>query len=392
MKTIALLFIACLSCVHLYAQSDIGSILKAVEANNKSIQSNKAFGDARNAEFKTGLTPYDPQMEYDYLFGSPASAGNQRDFSITQRLDFPTVYRKKNELSQQQTAKTSLEQQVYRQDILLEAKLLILHIIYFNKKLAELNTRLAATRQLATDYQKKSDKGDVIILDVNKAKIQLFNIQNDVGLTGNEKEITQTKLSELNGGNLIEISDTSYPLFTFVPDFEILDSIIEANDPILKVYEQEIRIRQQQIEVQKTLNLPKFEFGYHAQAILGQSFKGGHAGLSIPLWENRNRLTATRLNLEHSKSISHTHILEHRFENKALYEQLAVRKKAMEEYGSLLFRLNNAYLLNKALRLGQITIIQYFIDESYYFSAYDKYLQMELEYHQAIARLYKFQL
>lgn len=48
-----------------------------------------------------------------------------------------------------------------------------------------------------------------------------------------------------------------------------MDSLIEANDPLLKVYEQEKEIEQKQITVQKSLNLPKIETGYHSQGILG---------------------------------------------------------------------------------------------------------------------------
>jgi outer membrane protein TolC len=171
-----------------------------------------------------------------------------------------------------------------------------------------------------------------------------------------------------------------------------LDSTIEANDPIIKVYEQEIKLQELNISVQKALNLPKIEAGYHSQGILGQSYKGAHAGITIPLWENKNRAKAAQANLAYATTNSQTHILEHRLENKGYYDQLAVRVNAMEEYRTLLATLNNTPLLNKALRLGQITTIQYFQDESYYFSAYDKYLQIEWEYQQAVARLYKFQL
>jgi hypothetical protein len=158
------------------------------------------------------------------------------------------------------------------------------------------------------------------------------------------------------------------------------------------VYQQEIKIQEQNIAVQKALNLPKIETGYHSQGILGQSYKGVHAGITIPLWENKNRVKAAQSNLEYATSNSQTHILEHRLENKGYYDQLALRLKAMEDYKNLLSTLNNTPLLNKALRLGQITIIQYFQDESYYFLSYDKYLQMEWEYQQAVARLYKYQL
>jgi outer membrane protein TolC len=392
MKQLTIWIISCFFVINGFAQSDVDRVLKEVEANNKSIQSNKKYWAARRAEFKTGLAPYDPQVEYDYLFGSPVGAGNQRDFSVTQRLDFPTTYKRKRELSAQQIAQTGLQQSVYRQDILLQAKLVTLQIIFLNKKGAELNRRLANTQQLVLDYQKKLDKGDVIILDVNKAKLQLLNINNEVALNNNEIQVTTTRLTELNGGQPIQVSDTTYPATTVVPDFETLDSLIEANDPILKVYEQEKEIMQKQIAVQKSLNLPKIETGYHSQGILGQSYKGVHAGITIPLWENKNRLKAAQANLEYATTNAQTHIIEHRLENKGYYDRLAIRLKSIHEYKDLLSTLNNTGLLNKALTLGQITIIQYFQDESYYFSAYDKYLQMEWEYQQAIARLYKFQL
>ena len=392
MKQFSLYIISCLYTVAAIAQNDADSVVKQVERNNKAIQTNQKYWQAKQAEFKTGLTPYDPQVEYDYLFGSPVGAGNQKDFSITQRLDFPTVYKRKKELSGQQIAQTTLQQQVYRQDILLEAKLQTLQVIYLNKKGAELNRRLISIQNLVQNYQKKLDKGDVIILDVNKAKLQLLNIKNETALNGNEKKILLTKISELNGGIPITINDTIYPVIASIPDFDRLDSTIEANDPIIKVYEQEKKIQQQQIAVQKAMNLPKIEAGYHAQGILGQSYRGFHAGIIIPLWENKNKLNAAKSNLDYAVSSTETHRLNHRLENKQYYDQLDVRFKMMQEYKELLSTLNNTILLNKALALGQITIIQYFYDESFYFTAFDKYLQAEWEYQQAVARLYKFQL
>jgi outer membrane protein, heavy metal efflux system len=267
-----------------------------------------------------------------------------------------------------------------------------LQLIYLNKKDAELNRRLTHNTQLVEDYQKKLDKGEVIILDVNKAKVQLLNIQNEVALNQNEASITKTRLTELNGGVPIEVKDTTFPLLPAIPDFETLDSLIEANDPILKVYEQEKEVLQQQISVQKSLNLPKIETGYHSQGILGQSYRGVHAGITVPLWENKNKVKAARASYDYATSNAETQRLAHRLENKQLYEQLEVRKNAMQQYNRVVASLRNTELLDKALRLGQITIIQYFLDQNYYFSTYDKYLQLELEYHKAVAELYKFQL
>lgn len=112
----------------------------------------------------------------------------------------------------------------------------------------------------------------------------------------------------------------------------------------------------------------------------------------LPFWENKNKLNTAKANLKYATSSVETHLVEHRLENKQYYEQLDVRLKMVQEYKELLLTLNNTILLNKALALGQITIIQYFYDESFYFTAYDKYLQAELEFQQAVASLYKYQL
>jgi outer membrane protein, heavy metal efflux system len=392
MKTMLLYMLSLLFVTTGFSQNTIDTILQEVNTNNSAIRSNAAYWSAQKAQYRTGLTPYDPQVEYDYLFGSPAGAGNQKDFSVTQRLDFPTAYSRKKRLSVEQASQADLQQQVFRQDILLEAKLITLELVYLNKRQAALRERARQTVQLQESYEKKLARGEVIILDVNKAKLQLLNIQNEQAFNENEIKKLHTRLSALNGGFPIIILDTVYFAIPVVPDFERLDSVIEANDPIIKVYDQEKLIMEKQVGVQKALNLPKIETGYHSQGILGQSYKGIHAGISIPLWENKNRLRTARLNVDYATENITRHRLEHRMENKELYDQLAVRQKAMKDYESLFASLNNAYLLDKALQLGQITVIQYFQEESYYFSALDKYLQLELEYHKAIAQLYKFQL
>ncbi len=391
-KRIAIYIVAHLFLMTGFAQSNIDLILMQVEANNKSIVTNKKYWDAKRLEYKTGLTPYDPQVEYDYLFGSPVGAGNQKDFSLTQRLDFPTAYKRKKELSKRQTVQTEIQQNVFRQDILLEAKLLLLDVIYMNKKRVELSRRLAQTKQLLSDYEKKLEKGDVIILDVNKTKLQLLNVKNDDVLNQNDRQIALTKLRELNSGIAVDVIDTLYPAISVIPDFEILDSTIEANDPLIKLYEQENLIQQQQLALQKAMNLPKIETGYHSQGILGQNYRGFHSGITIPLWENKNRVKAAEANLEHVTANADRHRLEHRMENMRLYEQLEIRKNTMEEYSQLVSSINNTALLDKALRFGEITIVQYFMDQAYYFTAYDKYLQLEREYHKAIAELYKYTL
>ena len=82
----------------------------------------------------------------------------------------------------------------------------------------------------------------------------------------------------------------------------------------------------------------------------------------------------------------------YKLEKKGYYDKVVGRLNALREYRQMLLPIGDTALLNKALKLGQITMIQYFYEENFYYASYDKYLQLELEYQQSLANLYKFQL
>jgi outer membrane protein TolC len=384
--------VAAILYVNASSAQSIDSVLSSVEHNNLLLKANAQYWKSKNLEYRTGLTPYDPTVEFDYMYGSPVGAGNQRDFAVTQRFDFPTAYIKKRQLSKAQIAQSIWQYQNFRRDILLEAKTTALELIYNNRRMAELLQRLAASRMLVTDYQKKLDKGDATILEVNKAKLQLLTIQDDYVSINTTIKGLMTKLTELNGGKQLSFSDTTYPLTAAIPDFETLDRLIEENDPLLKVYQSNITLSKHQIGVQRAMSLPKPEVGYHSQGILGQSYKGVHVGTTIPLWENKNRVRTEKANLLYNELRVDAHTIEHRNENKKLYDLYLGKKEVLQEYEMVMASLNNRYLLNKALQLGQINILQYFFELSFYYTAYDKLLRLEYEYQVSIATLSKYNL
>jgi outer membrane protein, heavy metal efflux system len=376
----------------LQAQTGPDTLLNRVGRLNKSLLAQEQLTSSRVLEAKTGRAPIDPFMEYDYLYGSPASGGNQWDFALTQRFDFPTVYQRRKDLIGTQVGQMNLEQQVFRQEILLEAKLCILEVIYLNKRSAELQRRRVNAEKLVEDCSRKLERGDLTILDMNKAKLQKLNIAHLVALTESRRLTALTKLAGMYSGDLAAITDTIYPPSVMLPELEALDSTIHQQDPVLKMYEQGRVVQQQQIRLQKALNLPKVEAGYHSQGILGQRYHGFHLGLSLPLWENRNKLPAATARYQYADAAAYAHLQEHKTSIRQYYDQLTILRRNLSEQEAMLSTLRNRQLLNKALDYGQITVIQYFYEESFYFEAYDGFLLAEWEYQQAQARLFRFQL
>jgi outer membrane protein, heavy metal efflux system len=376
----------------IYAQNSIDNILSSVTKNNKTLVANTQFVEAKKLEYKTGITPEDPKVGYDYLIGSPAGAGNQTDFSVTQSFDFPTAYFSKKSMANQQIAKTELELNALRQNILLEAKANCFTLIYLNKKQAELKRRVTQVSQVYEGYQTKMRNGEATILDVNKAQLLLLNLKTEMAINESEIKRTISKLTELNGGTPVVLADTIYPITPAVPEFIVMDSLIEANDMAVKIYSKDKDISSARLKVMKGLALPKMEAGYHSQAILGQKYQGAHLGISIPLWQNKNTIKTEKANLLFNDYKISEHRTEHFYENKQLYEKYTVLKSTLSEYNKIFSSVNNTELLNKSLTAGNISSIEYFMELSYFYSAHDNYLKAENEFNQAIAMLYKYQL
>jgi outer membrane protein, heavy metal efflux system len=375
-----------------FSQSNIDNVLSNVLKNNKTLIANTQLLEAKKLDYKTGLTPENPKVQYDYMIGSPAGAGNQTNFDVSQAFDFPTAYTSKKKMSNELIAKSELELNAIRQAILLEAKMNCLHLIYLNKRQVELKRRVNSMTQLYQNYQSKLKNGEATILDVNKSQLLLLNLNTELKLNESDIKRYNSKLTELNGGNPLSLNDTTYTISTELPEFTKMDSLIEANDMLLKVYGKEKDVSMARVKVIKGMSLPKIETGYHSQFILGQKYQGAHLGLSIPLWENKNRIKAEKASVLVADYLIAQHLTEHYYENQQLYEKYVALKNSLTEYQTIFSSTKNTEILDKALKAGNISRIEYFMELTYFYNAYDKYLEAEKMYQETIAQLNKYQL
>ncbi len=393
MKFRLILFMAGMAIGHVsMAQSKVDNVLASVAANNKTIQAHAQYWEAQKLGYKTGLSPIDPIVGFDYMIGSPATAGNQTDFTVTQSLDFPTAYVKKQQLSDQQAMQAEWQLLGTRRDVLLEAKKVCIDLVYRQRLQMQLQQRLARAERLRQDFQTKMDKGEGNILDLNKARLQLVAMRRESQENLSAIAVLNAQLAALNGGNAVEFTDTIYPPVTEIASFESLEKEIEATDPMRQTLEQEINISRKELEVSKALKLPRLEVGYHYQGILGQTYNGVHTGISLPLWEHRNTTQARQAEMAMAGLELQDHVNAHFYEVKELYQRYTTLGVTLEEYRALLTDLNSEALLAKALSLGQISVIEYFMELAYYYGAYDNLLMVEREFQQVMAELLKYRL
>ncbi|WPP51856.1 TolC family protein [Catalinimonas niigatensis] len=374
------------------AQNTVEEVLGAVEQNNPTLQARRQYVEAQALSFKTDIYLPNPMLAFEYLPGTPAEAGTQKDLTISQAFDFPTTYFRKKDLAEAQINQLSFVLDSLRQQVLLEAKQLCLNLIYARKRQAVFNQRLSNAKRLVQDYERRLAEGNANILEVNKAKLLRLNLNNDLALL--ESQIVQLteQLTALNGGEEMLFTVTSYPEMDDIPEFEVLEPLTEANDPTLNYFEQQQEISQEQLSVNRALVLPSFQAGYRYQAILGQQYNGFMAGVSIPLWEDKNKVKLAQAQINWSNQAVTRERTEHLYTNRRLYEKQQTLQNTLQEYEGLLSGLNNTALLEKALRLGEISSIEFFMEIMYFYEGEDKYLSLENEYQQTVAELLKYQL
>ncbi len=392
MKKVILIMLIAFSSKNMLSQSTIDTIISSVEQNNKSLSAYNKFIEAEKLSFKTGLTPSNPSLNYDYMIGYPSSAGNQTDFTVTQAFDFPSAYIKKKQLSNEKVSQLEFYLTSKRQEILLETKLVCIELVYHNKYQSILENRKNEAESLQSNYQKKLTTGDISILDFNKVQLQLIEVNKDYQINLSKINQLNQKLTELNGGNEIIFTDTIYPVLSSIPEFDVLENEIEKTDPIRKTLEQEVSIAENQVKLAKAMSLPKLETGYHYQGILGQTFQGVHFGITIPLWEDKNKVKQQKETLAFSDLELEAHKNEHYYDIKQLYEKYIGLKNTIEKYESVLNTFNSNLLLSKAFQSGEISTTEYFVETNYYFNSYNNYLLTEKEFYQVVATLNKHKL
>jgi len=374
------------------AQNELDSLLTAVSINNKSIKAYNQLLAAKKTNFQTGLSLKNPTLEYDYMQGNLLSAGNQRDLTAVQSFDFPSVYLRKKQLSSLSIDKLTVLQKDFIQELLLETKLIYIELIFLHKSKTLLSTQIKNGEKIRKSIQQKFDTGTSSILELNRAKINAVTSRKKLNDINRKIKSTNQKLAFLNGGVEYKFDVFEYPTTVELGSLENIMTKATSGDYHLQVIRQDQLITEKQVQVNRALLMPKLEGGYRYQSILGQSFNGFHAGISIPLFENKNKVKAAKQHVKYYEFLAENHQVDHHIELETLYETSTSLKENMDSYLSVFSSTQSEDLLLQAFEVGEISSLNYFMELNYFYQARQDYIELQKEYHISICKLLKYQL
>lgn len=375
------------------AQNNMADILSCIEANNPQLKAGAQMVLSQKAEVSSQNSLADPTFELEHLWGAQNAGDRKYDITVLQSFDFPSLYVQRNRVGNLKRSLYDGQQTLLRQQVLLQAKELCLRIVYLNRCIELSDKRLAAADELARLYRGKLESGDAAILDVNKIEIEQLNVTTANTRLRNELSTCLAQLRALNGGESfdVELSTLTYPEAVLPASFDELKNQALQADPELQLLRQESLIADKSVALNRSGWLPKFELGYRHAYELGERFNGFAVGVSIPLFANRKKVKMAK-----AQALAGTFAVNNR-EQQALaelqsaYDEAVTLQRNHARY-DLLTRQNNLGLLQKALAAGKISMVEYLVDATQLYEAFDNRLSLEYEYQLRLARLYKFEL
>lgn len=371
---------------------NIERVLSEIENNNTTLRAYRNLNEAQRLENKTDIYLENPEIGFNYLWGDPSSMGTRQDFSVSQSFYFPTAYGLKKKIADARNIQSDLQFQFQRKSVLYEAKLICNELIYLNALYVVLEKRANHANDIAKAYNTRFEKGEINILDNNKARFNYLNAQKELEANETERNVLLARLAAMNGGIAIDFNQSSFPIISLPVDFESWYKENELKNLNIQRATNDIEIGAKEIKLSKALSLPKFSGGYMSESVVGESFKGISVGMSIPLWENKNKVKLANAQQEVSMEIAKDARLQSYNQLKGTYDKAQSLLKTLNAYREALQSVNSSDLLMKALEAGELSLIEYMMELTLYYETTDKFLSVENELNQLATALYFYEL
>jgi outer membrane protein TolC len=372
--------------------NELDSVLKEIEKNNKELQAFSSLIESKQLELKSTNNLPDPQASFFYLpFGNNNTVA-YTEFQLSQTLDFPTVYKRRKDLITEQKEQLELDYYVRKQDVLLEAKKHFNKLIYLNKYMQVAQIRIEQATQVYTQIQNLFVKGQIGILESNKAKIVL--LQEEFKFISIENDIQEVllMLQNLNGGEEIFITSTNFAISFELIELEIILKEKERISPEYLILKKMETVAQKEIKVSQNMGLPNLTLGANYQGIVGNNYAGLYGGFSLPLWSNKNKVKAAKVNFTYQQALTNSEKIKDYSLLEKQYNEYQLNLLKYNEYINAFDGLNSKDLLLKAYEMGQISFMDYYTEIKFYQHAEDEMLLIAHQLNQLKAEIFKFKL
>lgn len=370
----------------LISAQSITEFMERVSENNPGIVAYRKLLDAKKIEARTGNVPADPFVSAGFMPGNTDAAGDKKTWSVSQSFDFPTRYLLQKKINKNTVVLAEHEYNQARISILLLAKETVFDLIYNTKAHVLLLERKKGYETLRSAWGKMLENGEATIMDYNNILLELSAVSLEINRRESQIVMLKEMLSYMSGYDAGGMGDAEYPAVS-LKDLDLLISEKSAIHPAFMIPEIEYSLSQQEVRLSRSGALPEFQVGYGSEIVAGTAYTGPAAGMSIPLWANINKVRSASAASDYSAALLEATLLKLKSEIRNDYSRVMALQKSKAEIREIIESGGGTKFPDKALSAGEISLPAYFIYMKVLYESEDKLLELENQYHKAVAGL-----
>lgn len=371
-------------CCTVEVQADVyDDIVNELEINNPSLQSLRAENIAEISSIKIDGNLPATEVETEHVW---AGRGGEHKWNvgIAQEFDFPGVYFARNREIKARMEALDLKYRASLTDLVIQARELLIDIAYCNRAIDLEKTIVTEMKSMAEFLERAYDNGESTILEVNRAKIELAN--NMIKLRELEERCLENERQLKSMGCSIKDTGTICYRLSKLKSRDEYMAAVDGNATVA-YYQQ---LRRAEILGGKTRMremYPGLKVGYVHEYEEGTSFDGFSVGLSLPFFSNRGKRALSKsleLKAEWDETVA-------RIERESVvdieYDRARSSKELLDLLGPVFYGTSHAELLGKAYRGGQLSVVDYLREITYFRESEWDFLELEMEFHKSLNRL-----
>lgn len=361
--------------------------MQAIARNNTTLKAMHAQLQATLLANSADNALPDPEAEVAYMFGSPKGVEPRTNVAVTQSLDWGVLTGRRRKLSKAANTAAMAEYRVAFQKVMSEADAALVQMVYYNRLQAELETRCQEARNIMLMYEKKYTDGDVNLIELNKVRLNTAVSEAELQRAKADRAAVAQTLQRLNGGAPITMPDTVYPATTALPP---LATLKEAMPHTAAMAQAEASLAQSTaaVKLAKVEGMPEFTVGFQGEYIKDNNYSGPSIGLSIPLWGNTRRKVKAARATQVASQLSLADARQQQLSTlDQLYMQATDLNATTQQLKDHLAATTNDALLRRSLEAGQLSVLNYLLEQSFYYSARTALLEAEHDAQLAVSQV-----
>ncbi len=248
-------------------------------ANNKNIQAASLAVKQQEQLLKSTFNLPNPE----FFWESPT--GNFYTGSITQSVEFPTVYRNQYNLQKQLIGVAQKEKQITAAELKYRVKVLYLEAQFTDSLIKQLYIQDTLYEKIQVSAVRQFNAGQINYLQQIFAETQYGEIHNQYLQAITRAKAIKAQLQWMMGiSNDIAVEPLVInplpPQVSLIPDSTSL-----VSNPTIQLLQQQQEVAKKNITLQKSRALPGFAFGYFNQGERNTKwYNRFRFGITIPLW------------------------------------------------------------------------------------------------------------